>query len=91
MDNIDKDYQYNAEYKFSVRGLDGHEIGKANSFGECKRIHTENLPEELKEHYAGLDCGGNYLKSGRAYPCFYETLPDELAAKHGITLEKEGD
>jgi len=78
--------RYCDEYRYSVRGLDGFkEIGQAQNFGECRRIHEKLLPAELLPYYAGLDTSGIMgLKTGIAYPAFYADIPEELAKKYKI-------
>jgi hypothetical protein len=79
--------RYCDEYRFSVRGLDAFkEIGKADSFGECKKIHNENLPADLLPYYAGIDTTGRGIgiSIGVAYPCFDADIPDELMKKYKL-------
>jgi hypothetical protein len=61
--------------KYTVYGEGiGHQLGEANSFGECKKIHRKWLEEinhPEKDAYAGLCCESDYLKEGMAFAAFY--------------------
>ena len=61
----------------TVLGISGLYIGEAASFGEAKDMQLADLPEELREHYAGIGFAGQVLFHA-------DGLPDDLAAKYHI-------
>ena len=61
----------------TVLGMRGVYLGEAASFGEAKTMQLADLPEELREHYAGIGYEGQVLFHA-------DGLPDELAEKYHI-------
>ena len=62
--------------EIQVFGMNGY-LETASSFGEAKTMQLADLPEELREHYAGIGSEGQ--------PLFHaDGLPDDLAAKYSI-------
>lgn len=65
--------------QIDVYGLRCKFIGTAQSFGEAKQMQQDALPDDLKDHYAGIQDG---------MPLFYsETLTPALVEKYGLPNE----
>ena len=58
-----------------IYGIDGIYLGSYRTFGEAKLVQEASLPDDLKEHYAGVGAEGT--------PLFYtDNLTDELLTKY---------
>lgn len=61
--------------KYTVFSHDGKRIGEAKGFKECKELHLNYYIQQgegdYADKYAGVDCSGDRLTNGSAYPLFY--------------------
>ena len=65
--------------EIEVYGMKGLHLGTVTSFGKAKDMQLADLPEELREHYAGIGSEGQ--------PLFHaDSLTADLEAKYSIGI-----